>query len=230
MIAATALLAGSLVVDAPQPVFASCDPARAHDTEARHVGAIGSSASLTGVKASIEEYSPYYSGQNRAGTNASVMLVKWNPIQWVQVGWLKSKVHTGSTTREVFVEVYLSDANNRYYWWPAESVGDNTAYKILFEGDREYTFLMNGAQIMWTNGGPTQPTGYQLFGETHDKGDQMPGGTGAHLSLSAARYYIGAGHSAVVVRQNTHNEGGDFYGAWTDLAGNYEIWDKKCNS
>lgn len=231
MLTAAALISTTFITGSPGTAFASCNPGRTHDAAARHVGAMQSRSSLTGVKASIEQYNPYYSGDNNSGTNASVMLVKGSPTQWVQLGWLKSQLHpAGTTTRETFVEVFLSLENNRFYWWSADPVGNSTAYKILHNGSRDMTFYMNGSQIMTTNGAITQPTQYQIFGETHDKADQMPGGTGAHVTFSASRYYTGAGHSAVVVGVAPFNEGSTIFGVSTDGNGSYDIWDKGCSS
>lgn len=101
-----ALLVQIALLTASAPVAtASCTPPRApHDSVARYVATTLAVASLTGIKADILEYSPYYTGYNPAGSNASILLTNSTHSRWAQLGWLKSEFDGGTITRRMFAE------------------------------------------------------------------------------------------------------------------------------
>lgn len=220
-----ALVCSGLAI--PERADAACNPGRIHDSAARYVITAGSPASLSGVSASIKEYDPFYTGQNGTGTNASVMLAKFSPTQWAQVGWAKSKIQDGVTIkRQVFTEFWIDSSHNFFHFWPAHSVTSTNNYKILYNTSTGVYSYYDNQILLRTDSGIPTPTQYQIFGETHDRADQMPGGTGAHVSLSSATYYTNSSHLAHIV-DGAINPDPLFGGAHPSL-GRYEIWDKAC--
>ena len=217
---ASAMLVGS-------PVLASCNPGRDHDNAARYAITAKTVSGITGVSASILEYNPYYSGSNGTGTNATIMLLKRNPTQWGQLGWFKSKIDNGTIQRQVGVEYYISASDNRWYFWPGKTVGSTTPYKILYDAP-VWKFYASGVGLTFQSAIPA-PTEYQLFGETHDLADQMPGGTGAHEKFTFGFYYTGAGHTSHVMTSAITTDT-TYYGVKKVADGKYDIWDKACST
>ncbi len=93
---------------------ASCVPGRGHDNAARYAVTSGHVSGINGLSSTILELNPYYSGSNSTGTNSSIMLLRWSPTQWAQLGWIKSKLYGGTVTRKVFLEFYLGPSQNYY--------------------------------------------------------------------------------------------------------------------
>lgn len=215
-----------------------CQPNRfAHDAEARYVYTSGSAANLTGITARIEEYDPWYSGYNDTGTNASVMVLRRNPtIQWAQFGWAKwqlsdNGVPDGVTKRRVFTEVYLSDPENFFQAWAAEPIGQMTKYKIQDESfNGVWDFYLEGSY--WTSEvGWFAPTEYLLFGETHDRADQMPGMNANPVDFTLAKYLTGTNHAShtVATQMGFSGANASLYYNFDDSQrsiGAYKIWDK----
>lgn len=69
-----------------------------------------------------------------------------------------------------------------------------------------------------------------MFGETHDRADQMPGGTGLHETFRVARYYTGSGFTAHTINSSMWTSNSTWYGFSKVAAGSYDIWDKACAS
>ena len=153
---------------------------------ARYAATVKVVAGITGVAASIQEYDPYYSGNNGTGTNMTVMLLKRNPTQWGQLGWMKSKIDNGTIQRQVGIEYYISSSDNRFYFWPGKTIGTYTPYKIYYQAPiwrfYAYTTELTAQALI------PAPTEYQMFGETHDLADQMPGGINGHALFKFAKY------------------------------------------
>lgn len=59
--------------------------------------------------------------------------------------------------------------------------------------------------------------------------DHMPGGTDDHLIMDGAEYHSTLDRARWVMRTSISADG-TFYGALTNGAGKYEIWDKACVS
>jgi hypothetical protein len=210
-------------------VLASCMPARGpHDTAARYVATQANITSLSGVSASITEYDPYYSGSNATGTNASFLLLGGTG-QWAQLGWAKSKI-TGSLSRQSYLEFFRSPTDNNFQWFGARAIGHNTAYRINYTPPDTYDFLIDG---MWVSQwhGQFSPGTYQMFGETHDFVDQMPGGVNTHEVFSSSKYYTGSGHTSHTQTAGiTNNDLPLQWGGTHPSSGRYEIWDKPCTN
>jgi hypothetical protein len=178
------------------------------------------------VFATTDEYDPYYTGQNRTGSLMSVMLD--NGSYWAQLGWIKDK-QSGSIKREIFVEHVDGFGNNLWFFWAQKPVGSITGYKITFDSSNhhfhyyvdgsEYANL--GASFSWS------PTRWEIFGETHDRADQMPGGYNGHAHFSNSQFRQSG--SWQVANATPHSDG-TINKATHPWAGAYDIWDTACAS
>jgi hypothetical protein len=221
----------SVVLAGPPGALASCQPERGgtHDTVARYDITTAGISSLTGISSSITEYDPYYSGSNSTGTNATDMMVQWSPsTRWAQLGWFKSKIDGGVTKRESGLEFYLSGSQNYFEWFGSKSIGHSTWYEILYEAPSTFNFFIDGSHVA-TYTGTLTPAEYQVFGETHDWVDQMPGGTGTHVVFNNTNYFTGSGHTAHL---STSSITSDWtrYGHSGPSSGKYQIWEAVCSS
>jgi hypothetical protein len=209
------------------PALASCDPGRAHDNAARYTITAKGVTGLTGIASSILEVNPYYSGMNDTGTNATVMLLRRSPTtQWAQLGWFKSQIQQGGVTaRQVGLEFYVSANDNRFSFWPGKAVGSTTKYMIRYSSGNYYNFYVAGA-VVSTHNGIGAPTEYQMFGETHDLGDQMPGGTNLKETFTTSRYYTGSTYTSHVMTSGISSQ--SHFGTSTTGTGSYSAWDKAC--
>jgi hypothetical protein len=202
--------------------LAACQPHRHHDTAARYAVTLASKSSLTGVSASIEQYNPYYSEGNPTGTNATVMLTNSTYTKWAQLGWYKSKIDGNVTKRESGAEFFLSISQNYFNWWAARPVGESTWYEILYEAPSTWNFFIRG-NFVWSTTSSFTPAIYEVFGETHDLDDQMPGETSNHVTFTGTNYFTGSGHTAHVVTSAITSE--PQYGTLNRGSGVYDIWD-----
>jgi hypothetical protein len=92
------LLSSQLAIMSAAPAaLAACNPGRSHDNAARYASTVATISGISGVSSDVEEYDPYYSGQNGTGTNATIMITKANLDSWAQLGWFKSKIQGGIT-------------------------------------------------------------------------------------------------------------------------------------
>lgn len=219
VVACSVLLAGA------SPVRASCATGRPHDDGARYAITSSAISSLTGVSASILEYDPSYSGYNDTGTNATIMLANSAGTRWAQWGWFKSQLQTpGTTRRQVGLEFYISASDNTFEFWPGRSIGSVTKYRLYYTSSR-YDFYLNDVGYSSHTGNPA-PGQYQIFGETHDAADQMPGGYNAPETFTSAKYYTSSSHTSHTVTSAIHTQ--SIYGADHPSSGAYEIWDWAC--
>jgi hypothetical protein len=209
--------------------LASCNPGRTpHDGAARYAITAATVSSLTGVSSSILEYSPYYSGFNATGTNATVLLVQQSPVQrWAQLGWFKSKIRDGTVRRESGLEFFLSSSQNYFQWWSGRQTGTSTWYEILFEAPSTFNFFIAGTFVASYTGTFT-PSEYQVFGETHDRVDQMPGGVNAPVTFIQTNYFTGSGHTTHIATAGISTV--SYYGVSNRGGGTYWIWDKACTT
>jgi hypothetical protein len=221
-VAVLALLAGSTLITAP-PAFAACNPGRT-GTGAGFAGTQGSLAGVQGVHAYIEEYHPF------VGTGSeSMMWVMLNVggTKWSQIGWTQSP-----TSHRAFEQ--HTDASGHWFtnYWPDQG-GTTNDYKVIQSavgpGQTVWNFYINGSLKL-------QPTrvwsasGYQLYGETHQKADQMAGGFssfGTKAVLSGGQKQNSAGTWSAVTTAAGANAA--IYGAQLN-SGTYYIWDTACAS
>lgn len=224
LLVATLIGTAGLMLGA-SPAAASCATGRLHDNAARYAITSSAKASLTGVSATILEYDPSYSGWNDTGTNATIMLANSAGTKWAQWGWFKSQIQTsGTTRRQVGLEFYVSASDNTFRFWPGRTVGTTTKYRIYFTSNR-FDFYLNDVGYASYSGIPA-PAQYQIFGETHDAADQMPGGYNAPATFTSAKYYTGTSHTAHTVTSSIHTD--SLYGVAHPSSGRYEIWDWAC--
>lgn len=212
----------------PWPVSASCNPGRSNVDGEYQAGTVGQPSPYPrGVKADILEYSPYFNSGNSVGSIMSVMLD--NGPYWAQMGWQKHQ--SGSTVkREVFVEHVDGFGSNYWYHWPQKSVGSTPTYKITFTASsKRFNYYIDGSLLAGLNANYT-PTRYEIFGETHNKMDQMAGGTGTHATFTNTYYTDSSTFSPWrSLTSDVH------YYAPTSRASRvssirYDIWDLACSS
>lgn len=144
--------------------------------------------------------------------------------RWAQVGWWQDV-----TTHYVFEQ--HTDNSGHWYtnWWPGE-VTAITSYQVTI-GLNVFNFYVRGAlrsQVArsWT------PNGYQLYGETHRKADQMAGGYTSN-NTKADFYGPDYKNSSGAWTQVTTPAGVNnttWYGAQYNSSYGYFIWDKACPS
>jgi len=207
-------------------IVGSCNPGRGHDTAARYVATTGTVAGVNGISANILELDPFYTGQNGTGTNSTIMLVTGGLTQWAQLGWFKSKINTGQVHREAGLEFYLSSNNNTFQFFGSKQVQTQTWYEIL-EDNSNFDFFVAGSYVASHSG--FTPGAYQMFSETHDLADQMPGVSSNVETFRGSTYWTGANHSTSHTIVGGVGFDGHFYGGQNLGGGTYYAWDR-CGS
>jgi hypothetical protein len=212
-----AVVAVVSLIAAPQPAAAACSPTgRGTAGFAGYAGTQGSVSGVNDVASSIREYMPYvYPGSQ---VSQWVMLNNGG-TEWAQVG-----AYQDVTTHYTFEQ--HTDNSGHYYtnWWSYNGAGYN-GYEVSFNASTHvFGFYRNGS-ILTSSTQLWNPGSYQLYGETHDQSDQMPGGYNNHSVFIYATYnHTTSVSSAAGTNQST------WYGATKVGAGDYEIWDKACPS
>jgi hypothetical protein len=239
-VAAVLSLAASLVpagIATADSGGGACTLPTSHNSTAYQTYAIqNATPQPTGVRATISEYDPYYTGSNHAGTNQSVFLTYRPPsgsMAWSQFGWAKWRYRTnggsdGPTKRQVFLEMYYNNgANNIFQMWTDSAIGLNREYKILY-GSGGYSFYVNGGLYYSSGSVPYGPTTADIESETHDQADQMPGGTGNSAVFSGANYTIypswqsWSAFTAGIASNAT-------WGGRSKIGSTYYVWDTRCS-
>jgi hypothetical protein len=211
-------------------VVGSCIPGRTHDIIARWVITTGTVSGINGVKANILELDPYYSGSNHTGTNATVMLVNTAHSKWAQLGMYKSKIQNGSTTtRQAALEFYSSQFVNIFEFFGSRSVQTQTEYEIL-EDNSTFDFFVAGAFKSEKQDVYFTPGEYEMFTETHDLADQMPGVNSNPETFRQATYWTGLNHAtAHTITSTISSTDAQYYSGQNLLGGTYYAWDR-CGS
>lgn len=184
--AVAVVLATSTILGSPAPVLAACNPGRGSTDGAYQAGTVGTPSPYPrGVRADVDEYNPYFASNSLAGSLMSVMLS--NVPYWAQLGWQKYK--SGDTIRrEIFIEHVDGFGNNTWMHWPGRPVGSVTNYKITFDASiKRFNYYVAGSLYAGLNANYT-PIRYEIFGETHNTQDQMPGGYSAHAKFVNTYY------------------------------------------
>jgi hypothetical protein len=204
--------------------LASCSFNRGVDHFTAHrVIAVQTVSGVTKVKSTISEYDPVYTAANTTGTNSTVLLSN-STSTWAQFGWFKSQIITpGVTARNSIAQMCNNcgghPVNN---WWPAQPIGNQTIYEVDY-GATGFGFYRNG-QLLITVGPSFVPSNYQIFSETHDLQDQMPGGTVLNEFFRFSQYFSAGGwHNATPIGTTE-----PYYGYNNPLGGGYDVWDKSC--
>ncbi len=210
---------------------ASCNPNRSRLDGAYQAGVVGQPSPYPdGVTARTDEYSPYYTGNNHTGTLMSVMIDK-GLTMWAQVGWDYHVNNQGSKKRQIFVEHVDGLGNNLWFYWAANPVGSTTTYKITFDAsNHHFHYLVDGSEYANLGAsGSLTPTRWEIFGETHDQADQMPGGTSSHAKFRSAKTRLHGSSIWSDANGTVHANGSPLNGA-SGLLGSFDIWDAKCSS
>ncbi len=201
---------------APLPVTASCNPGRPNVDFAGYAGTQGAVSGVRDISSSIREYVPYVTSGSQV---TQWVMLNNGGTKWAQVGWWQDV-----TTHYTFEQ--HTDNSGHWYtnWWPKNSNGYN-GYEVSFNSTTHvFGFYRNGS-ILTSSTQQWNPSSYQLYGETHRKSDQMPGGTNNHSVFMYAKY-----NYTVNVTTTAGVNNSTYYGASKVGAGNYEIWDKACTS
>jgi hypothetical protein len=225
----TAALTIALLAVAAEPgvVLASCVPSRPHTDESIQAGVVGQPSPYPiGVYSYADEYDPYFTGHDNAGTLMSVMLDYWP--YWGQVGWIK-KNFGGVQQRQIFVEHVDGWGNNFWQYWAPKPVGNSTQYKIIFNPSNKHFTYYAGGSVLTDLGANFNPSRWEIFGETHDKADQFPGGYNIHARFRISKVLLygqstwanatGAPHHYSGVNDASH-----------PYTGEYDVWDIACYS
>jgi hypothetical protein len=198
-----------------------CTSRNTHDNTARYAATTGGVTGITGISSSILEYDPYYTGFNATGTNASIMLTLNDISKWAQLGWMKSKIDGGVVRREVFLERFFSSSDNTFQFWPAKPLDTSTWYEILWTSPSTWDFFVGGTFYSRLTKTFT-PQLYEVFGETHDAVDQMPGGVNKHVTFVNRQYFPGPVFVTSSIFTNPP------YAVSNPSTARYEIWDTAC--
>jgi hypothetical protein len=215
-----ALVATVWLTAAPVPAVASCSPAgRPNEDFAGYAGTQLGVSGVRDISASIREYAPYVTSGSEV---TQWVMLNNGGTKWAQVGWWQTP-----SSHRTFVQ-YTNDSGGVYTnFWSANGNGYN-GYEVSYTATTHlFTFFRNGSMLtspaeQWA------PASYQMYGETHRKSDQMPGGTSNHSVFMYAKY-----NYTTSITSNAHviqPSGKNWYGASKISAGRYEIWDKGCSS
>jgi hypothetical protein len=178
-------------------------------------------SNLQGVKADVEEYAPYV--MTGSVVSAWVMLAR-NTTRYAQVGWWKKS----GVLRRVFIQ-YTDDAGQKFTKeWSGHGIGSFTTYKVLYAPATDTFSLWDESTKLYEHSYAWVPNNFEIYGETHNRNDQMPGGTQAHMDFNNTFVKIGAnwyspGSSPTASDPTIH-------GASHPHPSDYDIWDKACTS
>ncbi len=174
-----AIVATVWLAAAPLPVSASCNPNRPNVDFAGYAGTQSGVSAVRDVSSSIREYVPYVTSGSEV---TQWVMLNNGGSEWAQVGWWQDV-----TTHYTFEQ--HTDNSGHWYtnWWSANGNGYN-GYEVSFNATTHvFGFYRNGSLLIpetefWN------PSSYQIYGETHRKSDQMPGGYNNHSRFMYAKY------------------------------------------
>ena len=207
--------------------LASCNPGRAAVAFAGFAGTQGSLSGVKGVQANIEEYHPFVSSGSE-----SLLWVMLNSgtTKWSQVGFWQTPA-----SHQIFEQ--HTDATGHVFtnMWSG-STSSTTNYKVLAtqtsDTNQTWQFYVAGT-LRSTVSRSWDPTGYQVYGETHSEADQMSGGssslTAKALIDNPLKQHSTGTWSNVSTAAGVNNA--SWYGAsMGPTTADYYIWDKACAS
>ena len=222
---AAVIAATSLVLTvSPRVVFASCNPGRTPSHVTHMAGtALRPSTTATGIRAAILEYSPYV--ETNSTSTAWVMLT-YNEVYYAQAGWWRRYLSPGNFARKVFTQWYLPGHPMITTEWTAHTLGTSTTYKVIYSVALHRYEMWDGDYERDFEPSTTAPNEDQVFGETQNYNDQMPGGTGAHVTFTSTLEQ----HSGSTTWYNVTAPVQALapYGGSRPSSGRYEIWDTGC--
>lgn len=218
------LVAATLVgASLPTAALAACNPGRPNVVRAGFAGTqLTPAAWPRAVQTQIEEYSPFVFGSSEVSA--------WNMLnnggtKWSQVGWWKE-----NGVRWSFVQ-WTDNAGNWFtnFYSPA-GVGTTPNYETIYNiASTDWIWERNN-QVLHTTNALWQPKTVQIYGETHSKADQMPGGVANHNTFREAHYIPNNGGAWLNIGAAAGTNDAVTYGALKVNNEAYDIWDKACNS
>lgn len=175
---------------------------------------------IQGIKANIKEDNPWVS--NNSESYAWVMLLGGTHL--AQVGW-ENDDYNDVETRSIFAAVINDQGIYVQNNLSPNPLGQLTTYQTTYDSPtKTFTMTSNGSVVYRTTMNWV-PDGYEMYGETHAKSDQMPGMTSAHeLFLNTYQKHGGSWWSLTSGVSTTAT----YYGASRVSSVDYEIWDKNC--
>ncbi len=208
-----------------QSVSASCSPSRPDQDFAGYAGTMDSpTVAPDGIKADIEEYQPWVTDGSEV---TGWVMLNSGTSRWAQVGWIRSK-DGGVYTRQVFVQYTNNAGTPVTSFWAGQS--GTTNYRVDWDPAGDTFSFRRGGTIIATATLSWDVTDYQVFGETHRKSDQMPGGTTAHMDFTNTYMSPVGSASWFSLTSPVFTNQGTWYGALRVNSVRYEVWDKECSS
>jgi hypothetical protein len=214
------LLIGMVV---PPVALASCNPGRPNVVRAGFAGTQRTPAAWPrAVQTKIEEYSPYVFGSSEVSA--------WNMLnnggsKWSQVGWWKE-----NGVRWSFIQ-WTDNAGNWFTnFYSPLAVGSTPNYETIYNIPTTDWIWERNNQVLHTANALWQPKTVQIYGETHTKADQMPGGVDNHNTFTEAHYIPNNGGAWLDIASAAGTNDAVTYGAVKINNEHYQIWDKACSS
>jgi hypothetical protein len=220
-------LSAALIVAALLPVavdqrtaMASCNPGRTNNVATYWVGT-GRSATMTGVRGTLENYVPYAPSFPISG--AWVQLVHSSADSWVKAGWAKKN----NSNPEYYLAVKYSTGVVNTYSYNVLS-GSQADYSITWQLGAMSAYI-NQAHYATFNTSGTSPDLAQASGEIGTASNQMPGGSSSawRLTMTGLQVRQGSWTSFSGVGFNSNS-------SWFGLSGlsttSIEMWDWACTS
>lgn len=213
-------------------VEARCNPVRFSQMVNGFAGTHGNQSGLQGIKANIEEDTPWVATDSEVA--AWVMLdTFYAPLGktvYAQVGWINDDI-ANSEHRTVFYEI-ITDTNVRIRNdFAAQPLGTSPLYQVTKDlNTNQFVMSVNGS-VLFATANNWDPSQYQIYGETHNKADQMPGSVSNHeVFLNTYSKHGGSWWSLPSVTDVGGPGEADpiNYAALRVNSIDYEIWDKKC--
>lgn len=142
-----------------------------------------------GVKSYILNHDPFV-WPNGSGSSAWVMLTG-AAGQWAQIGWIEHFEDARNTFIQFTTPTYDPEDPNgtvQTFYYPPETIGTYTQYRIEYWGDFEY---WAGSQGFGVSPNWFTPAAAQISGEILNLQTQMPGGYNSPAYFALAYIYTG---------------------------------------
>lgn len=225
-----AVVASVISASFPTAVAAACEPRRSDVGQAGFAGSQRnfSTSYPRGVEALTEEYKPWVS--TYSNSMMWTMLTRPAAVNgnqyWAQVGWWTY----GSFSRYSFTS--WTDASGN--WWnkfytPA-SVGSTPNYQTYYDPAYPRFRMRRDGTTYDTPTAYWRPEGVQIYGETHNRQDQMAGGYNAPATFRGAHYWLASGSTWVNIASAAEVNRPAYYGASKVSDSGYNIWDRYCST
>jgi hypothetical protein len=211
----------AVALSVPGSTRAACDPNRASQSASFFAGTQRTPSTWPrAVRTGIREYSPF----TESGSEVSA----WNMLnnggtKWSQTGWWKS-----NSGRWGFAQWTNNSGNWFTEFRTASTIGSTPTYETIYNvATADWIWKRNNV-VLHTADALWQPKTVQVYGETHNRGDQMPGGTSYHVVFLSAQYILSNGTTWLSMGTNAGATDPTIHGAVKVDNARYEIWDKAC--